>query len=148
MPPSIVIVPAQDEENRVNNTKSLPQGAAQNTTLSSRRSIFSKNVVKTHSMPLLLMDNGPSFSVADFKRNKSTSALSPTAITRSCLRPGRYSLSGGEKQQQQRQRQVSEDSFLSDSSERSVIFSKEVKVALFQTPQERYAAEGWADYFA
>jgi hypothetical protein len=124
------------------------------------RRIFSRQSLGSQSWPLLSTAAetlGDAITeTAAFPRNKSTSALNnnckaATTTARSCLLPEcRYS--GGAKTSPRRALSDSERTIFSSSSstveQRSVDFSTEVKVLVYQEPQECYAADGWSNYFA
>mmetsp|Transcript_11306 Transcript_11306/g.21562 ORF Transcript_11306/g.21562 Transcript_11306/m.21562 type:complete len:256 (+) Transcript_11306:94-861(+) len=98
---------------------------------SKRRSIFD-NAYKPASAPSLRTNK-----CFDFRKIQSTSSLGQKPI-RSCLRPSRYTSSGTASKQRISER----------SSDISVHFSEKIEVTLFQPSLERYAQEGWSDFFA
>lgn len=70
----------------------------------------------------------------DLRKTRSTSALSRSKSTSSCLRSGRYSAPAVEE--------------TSESSEASVSFNPKVEVKYYEPPVERWAALGWSEFFA
>jgi len=96
-----------------------------------RRSIFD-NAYKSSSAPSLRTNK-----CFDFRKIQSTSALGQRPA-KSCLRPTRYTISGTANQRRRSER----------SSDNSVHFSEKIEVTLFQPSLERYAEEGWSDFFA
>jgi len=122
---------ASDEESESSSANTYERTLRKNegVSTSSRRIIFGTGCY-SQSTPTLSL----STLVNDFRKTRSSSELErkPKA---SCLRPCRYS--------GQQQRNTSEGS----TAEASVTFSKQVKVATFQPPLEKWAAAGWSDFF-
>lgn len=96
-----------------------------------RRSIFS-NQYKSNSSPSFR-----SQKYLDLRKIQSASALGPKP-TKSCLRLSRFSGSDNDLRLSQR----------SSGSDNAVRFSQKVEVTLFHPSLERYAQEGWSDFFA
>ena len=101
---------------------------------SKRRSIFSNRYQLSHSTPTLRTQK-----YYDLRRIQSGSALGQKP-SRSCLRSGRYSGACVPL------RRTSERSSESDNT--SVRFSEKVEITVFESSLERYAEEGWSDFFA
>lgn len=102
-----------------------------------RRSIFS-NRYQSKSAPTLHTKTTKCF---DLRQIQSSHALGEKVPSKSCLRPSRYSCSGPAR------RRTSEcNSSAADNN--SVRFSDRVQVTVFQSSLERYAEEGWSDFFA
>jgi hypothetical protein len=117
-----------------------------------RRCIFQMNGV---SQPL------PAAETAVFPRNECTLALNKPCTkehhvtTRSCLLKCRHS--GAKTPRDSSCSSLlsltsslgdGDDSERSNRSERSVNFSADVQVLVYQKPLERYATKGWSNYFA
>jgi hypothetical protein len=92
----------------------------------SHRRIFSKLSKSTPTLSLTAALD------VNMRKNMSISSLHGKPKG-SCLRPAR--LSGCEGR-------------YSEASDSSVTFSTEVDIVVFQTPAERWAADGWSDWFA
>ena len=102
-----------------------------------RRSIFN-NQYKSNSTPTFRTQK-----YFDLRKIQSTSALG-NKPTKSCLRPSRYSGTNINDINNNNLRL----SVRSAGSDNSVRFSEKVEVTVFQSSVERYAEEGWSDFFA
>ena len=100
-----------------------------------RRSIFN-NHYKSNSTPSFRTQK-----YFDLRKIQSSSALGRKPAT-SCLRPSRYS---GASSNDNNDLRLSQRTSRSDNS---VHFSEKVEITVFQPSLERYAQEGWSDFFA
>lgn len=105
-----------------------------------RRSIFHNNQYKSKSTPSFRTEK-----YFDLRKIQSSSTLGRKP-SKSCLRSSRFSRlhDDGEPLRQQSQHTTA----TGGSDNNSVRFSQKVEVTLFQPSLERYAQEGWSDFFA
>jgi hypothetical protein len=111
---------------------SSSSSSSSSTNTHSRRRIFSKLSEATPTLPL------SAALEVNMRKIKSVSDLHGKPKG-SCLRPSRFS---------GRERRKTEASDSDSDSDSSVTFSSKVDIVIFQAPAERWAADGWSDWFA